>query len=273
MSYTSSTAESPGGKFIEANGLRMYYEEYGAGDPLILLHGGLETSQMWTPMIPDFTSQFQVITPDSRGHGRTDNPEGVFSYSLMGADITAFIKALGLSKPFIIGYSDGGQTALEIAMMYPGLVRGYMIGGIYHSITEAWQQFIRFELGMKEPGLVDTEWLMAAKPDAITYWQALHDSFHEPGYWKQLLHQISSLWLGTLHYSQADLEKIKDPILFFCGDRDDFCPPAQNLEMYRMVNHAELAVIPNADHFSIQQEWNIVQTALKAFMLRIIAMT
>jgi pimeloyl-ACP methyl ester carboxylesterase len=145
-----------------------------------------------------------------------------------------------------------------------------MVGGIYHSITQAWEQFLALELAMKEPGLVDTEWLMSAKPETAAYWQALHDSFHEPGYWKLLLHQISRLWLGTLHYSQDDLAKIKDPILFFCGDRDGFCPPLQNLEMYRMVNHAELAVIPNADHFSIQEEWNIVQTVLNRFMLRII---
>ncbi|NSW52600.1 MAG: alpha/beta hydrolase [Anaerolineae bacterium] len=271
MPKSSSAGENPHGNFIEANGLHIYYEEHGAGDPLIMLHGGLETSQMWTSMLPDFATQFRVIIPDSRGHGRTDNPAGVFSYPMMGADIAAFIKALGLSKPFIIGYSDGGQTALEMAMTYPGLVRGYMIGGIYHSITKAWQQFLAFELGMKEPGVIDTEWLLSAKPESVAYWQTLHDSFHEPGYWQQLLRQISHMWLATLHYSQDDLAKIKDPILFFCGDRDDFCPPIQNLEMYQMINHAELAVIPNADHFSIAQEWNIVQTVLNRFMLRVIA--
>lgn len=269
MTNTTSAAEIPHGNVIEANGLHMYYEEYGTGKPLILLHGGLETSQMWKPMLPDFASRFRVITPDSRGHGRTDNPVNTFSYLLMSDDIAEFIKTIGLSRPYIIGYSDGGQTALEVAMNYPGLVGGFMIGGIYHSITEAWRQFLDAEMGMKAPGLVDTDWLMAEKSETTAYWQEIHDSFHEPGYWKQLLRRISHLWLGPLEYSQTDFTKIIDPILFFCGDRDDFCPPSQNLEMYRMVSGAELAVIPNSDHFTIQMEWNIVQKVLDGFMARI----
>ena len=78
--------------FVQANGLRIYYEAHGTGTPVILIHGGLETCQMWAPAIPSLSMNYMTITPDSRGHGRSDNPTGQFSYSLMAADMAQFIK-------------------------------------------------------------------------------------------------------------------------------------------------------------------------------------
>ena len=104
------------GHYVEANGLKIYYEEYGSGEPLVLIHGGTVNSSMWETQVPVFAQHFRVITPDSRGHGRTDNPRGELSYRLMAEDAAAFIKALGLTKPLICGYSDGGQITLEIGM-------------------------------------------------------------------------------------------------------------------------------------------------------------
>ena len=135
MSQSLSTDQ---GTFIQVNGLRMYYETYGAGTPVILLHGGLDTCRMWAPVIPSFSMHYQVITPDCRAHGRTDNPSGLFSFPLLAEDIARFIEALGLQRPLVAGYSNGGQTALHMAMMYPGLVQGYMVGGVFNSITDEW---------------------------------------------------------------------------------------------------------------------------------------
>ncbi len=64
------------GTYIEANGLRVYYEAYGEGEPLLLLHGGTATSRSWASHLPAFAERFRVFAPDSRGHGRTDNPDG-----------------------------------------------------------------------------------------------------------------------------------------------------------------------------------------------------
>ena len=71
------------GNYVQANGLNMYYEEYGNGEPLILLHSGTSTSRMWRPHIPFFAEHFRVIALDSRGHGRTNNATGVLSYVAM----------------------------------------------------------------------------------------------------------------------------------------------------------------------------------------------
>ena len=82
---------APPGTYIEANGLRVFYEVYCQGEPLLLIHGGTATSQGWAPHLPAFTVHFQGFTPDSRGHGRTSKPTGELGYLLMADDMVALV--------------------------------------------------------------------------------------------------------------------------------------------------------------------------------------
>jgi pimeloyl-ACP methyl ester carboxylesterase len=263
-----STSLPGQGAYVQVNGLRMYYEAKGVGTPVILLHGGLETCQMWAPVIPSFSMHYQVITPDSRAHGRTDNPSGKFSYPLLAEDIALLIQALELHQPFVVGYSDGGQTALQMAITYPGLARGYLIGAVYHSITTEWRQMMQVLLGIEGSGLVDIERVIQTNPEFVRSLETKHDPFHESGYWKSLLKQVSQAWWEPPMLTEADFANITDPTLFWCGDRDVFCPPEQSLEMYRMVNAAELAIVPNADHFTMAQQIDVASMMLLNFTNR-----
>ena len=258
------------GAYAQVNGLRMYYETYGEGIPVILLHGGLETCQMWVPVIPTLSKNYQVFAPDTRGHGRTDNPSGLFKFPLLAQDIALFIDALGLQDPLVVGYSNGGQTALHMAMTYPGLVRGYMIGAIYNSMMAEWRQMMQGPLGFDGPGIVDFERVIQTNAEFVRSLEGKHDVFHEPGYWKSLLTQASLVWWEPPIHSPADFAKITDPVLFWCGDRDVFCPPEQSLEMYRMVDRAEVAIIPNADHFTMAGQFDIATMILMDFMQRVV---
>lgn len=257
------------GTYVQVNDLNLYYESHGTGISVILIHGGMETCQMWEPFLKFFSDDYMLITPDSRAHGRTDNQSGKFSYALMAADIAGLIQGLGLQKPFVAGYSDGGQTALHMAMTYPGLARGYLVGGTYHHITPEWREMMQGPLGFDGPGRVDFERVMRMNSELVQTLEDRHAVFHTAGYWKTFLTQISAQWMTPLNYSQADFAKITAPVFFFCGDRDVFCPPEQNLEMYRMVKKAEVAVIPNADHFSIAQQFDVITTMMQTFMERI----
>jgi pimeloyl-ACP methyl ester carboxylesterase len=264
-----SPSPSDQGTYVQVNGLRKYYETYGDGTPVILLHGGLENCQMWAPVIPSLSKSYRVFTPDTRGHGRTDNPSGRYSYPLLAEDIALLIDALGLQRPLVAGYSDGGQTALHMAILYPGLVRGYMIGAAFNSLTAEWRQVMQGLLGFEGPGIVDFERVIQTNAEFILSLEEKHDAFHGPGYWKSLLTQASEAWWEPPIHTEADLAKITDPVLFWCGDRDGFCPPEQSLEMYRMVDKAELAVIPNADHFTMAAQWEIATSILVNFMKRV----
>jgi pimeloyl-ACP methyl ester carboxylesterase len=251
----------------QINGLRMYYEEYGAGEPLLLIHGGTVTSQMWAPFIPAFSAHFRLIIPDSRGHGRTDNPSGIFSYRLMAEDMLCLINVLGLVKPLVCGYSDGGQIALEMGMHYPGVARAYLVGAAFYKFCDSYLEFVQ-NMGMEAPGVVDTRKIEQTDPQTTQFWQEQHDPYHTPGYWKTLLTQISTMWLTPLDYRDEDFVKINEPVLYFDGDRDLLAPPEQALAIYRKTPVAEVAIIPGADHFTVVDKFEIVTRILLDFMLR-----
>ncbi len=267
MDQSSPLSEQ--GTHVQVNGLRMYYESHGEGTPVILLHGGLETCRMWTPVVAALSREYRVITPDSHGHGRTDASTEPVTYPLMVEDFVQFIQVLGLDRPFVGGYSDGGQIAKHMAINHPGLARGYLIGAIFNTMTAEWRGLMQAMLGFEGPGMVDLERVAWQNPEVVRDLQEKHGNGRELEYWKTLLVQSSQRWWSPAELTQADFAEIKDPTLFWCGDRDVFCPPEQSLDMYRMVQGAELAVIPNADHMTMAAQFNVAIEVLLSFMRRV----
>lgn len=265
-----SSPLSDRGTYVQVNGLRMYYESHGEGIPVILLHGGFETCRMWAPVVATLSRKYRVITPDSRGHGRTDASVEPVTYPLMVEDFVQFIQVLGLDRPFVGGYSDGGQIAKHMAINHPGLARGYMIGAIFNSMTVEWRGLMRGMLGFEGPGMVDIERVAQQNPEVVQDLKEKHGNDREHEYWRTLLVQSSQRWWSPAELTNVDFARIKEPTLFWCGDRDVFCPPEQSLEMYRMVQVAELAVIPNADHFTMSAQWDVATEVLSNFMKRVI---
>lgn len=244
------------GHYIQANGLNIYYEEYGSGIPLILLHGGMVTSKMWQPFLSSFVPHFRVITPDSRAHGKTINPKSEISYRLMADDVVAFIHALNLTRPLVFGYSDGGQIALEIGMRYPSLTRALAIGAVWHKLSENHVSSLK-ELGLESPGEVNIEKIQEEIPDLVDLWKAEHSCTDISDYWQTLLKQISTMWLTPLDYTADDFHTITEPTLILMGDRDRAIELNQAVDMYQLIPNAELAILPNATHFSALNELSI----------------
>ena len=120
MSTTDWTTETKGvGEYAEVNGINLYYETHGTGRPLILLHGGLGSGEMFGPILPTLAERHQVIAVDLQGHGRTADIDRPIDIQLMADDIAALIDHLGLDKPDVVGYSLGGGVALFTAVKYP----------------------------------------------------------------------------------------------------------------------------------------------------------
>src|ERR1700716_398185 len=122
MTPSRPTDTKATGKYAKVNGLNLYYETHGAGRPLILLHGGLMSSEMFGPVLPLLSEHHQVIAADLQGHGRTADVDRPIDLRLMADDIAALIDHLGLEKPDVVGYSLGGGVALHIAAKYPAKV-------------------------------------------------------------------------------------------------------------------------------------------------------
>jgi pimeloyl-ACP methyl ester carboxylesterase len=258
---------APAGTHIEANGLQIYYEVQGEGEPLLLVHGGTTTSQSWASHLPAFTEHFRVFTPDSRGHGRTDNPKGELSYRVMADDVAALVGALGLQRPLVVGYSDGGQIALELGMRYPGLARALVLGGTQFRFSEAYLEDARALLEIAEGEEVDPERLEREQPDFANYLREAHGHVYGPEYWKAYVRLISSLWLTPLHYTCEDLAAVTDAVLILVGDRDGACT-TEAPELFRLLHDAELAVAPGSDHSFIEAKAGLFDALALDFLLR-----
>ena len=120
MTTTWTTDVKGTGAYADINGLHQYYEVHGDGRPMILLHGGLGSGEMFGPILPTLSAHHQVITPDLQGHGRTADIDRPIDERLMADDVAALIDHLGLDKPDVVGYSLGGGVAFHTAVEAPG---------------------------------------------------------------------------------------------------------------------------------------------------------
>src|SRR5256885_16960398 len=118
--WTTDTKST--GMYAKLNGLDLYYETHGTGRPMILLHGGLGSSDMYAPVLPQLTQRHQVVTVDLQGHGRTADVDRPLDVRLMADDIAALISHLALTRPDVMGFSLGGGVALQTAEKHPELV-------------------------------------------------------------------------------------------------------------------------------------------------------
>ncbi len=233
--------------YLAANGLKIYYEEYGAGRPLVLLHGGTATVSSWGEHLPVFAKHFRTIALDSRGHGKTGNPAGELSYAQMADDVAAFIRQMGLDAPLVLGFSDGAQIAIELGMRHPALARALVLGGAYYRFSQRYQDGLR-GFGFNGPETMDAEHIRELSPEWADYLQQEHARDGDPDYWKTLIRQIAVLWWTPLNYTADDFRRIGVPALILSGDREEASEVEQSVELYHMIPNAELFIVPNAGH-------------------------
>ena len=238
------------GKFVYTHDLDIYYRAYGGGRPLILLHGATDTHKLWSSLFPELSKNFQVFTPDSRGHGRTLNPAGELNYQTMADDLAAFIQVLDLEKPFIFGYSDGGQTALDFGMRYPDVAGALVIGGAWYRFSAQYQDAL-IKAGFIGEGEIDFHNYEKFAPSD---WRERMGKIHpnpDQNYPEVLLRSLATLFWTPLNYAKEDFLKIQAPTLILVGENDELVPPEESREMAAMIPGAEFAEIPGTTHTQV----------------------
>ena len=123
-------------EYAPVSGLRMYYEIHGTGQPLILVHGGLGSSDMFAMIVPELSKGRQVIAVDLQAHGRTVDIDRPLSFETMADDIAALIHYLGFEKADVMGYSVGSEVALRAAIQHPGVVRKLLLSPPHFGTTD-----------------------------------------------------------------------------------------------------------------------------------------
>lgn len=229
----------------------FYYEIHGEGDPLVLLHGLGSSTRDWELQVPAFARQFQVITLDLRGHGRSAKPPGPYSMALFAEDTARLIKELGVEPAHFLGISLGGMVAFQLAIDHPDLVRSLIIVNSTPEIvtrtlkekTAVWQRLMIVRLmGMRKMGQVLAARFLP-RPDQAE----LREIFI--GRWAE---NDKSAYLKSMKavigWSVAErLREINCPTLVVGSDGDYF--PTSDKETYtKMIPGAELIIVKDSLH-------------------------
>jgi pimeloyl-ACP methyl ester carboxylesterase len=255
---TSWTAVKMGtGEYAEVNGINLYYETHGAGRPMILLHGGLGSGEMFGPILPTLAEDHQVIVPDLQGHGRTADINRPIDTRLMADDIAALIDHLGLDKPDLVGYSLGGGVAFFTAVKYPDKV-----GRLVMASANIRRDAIPPEM------LAQQEQVNAAAVEFMKdtpMYQLYQRVAPHPENFGTLLDKIGESMSKDFDFSE-ELGGIQVPTMIVCADAD-MAPPSHYVEAFKLLDgglrdggwmgegrpkggHA-LAILPGLTHYNL----------------------
>ncbi|GAA3292370.1 alpha/beta hydrolase [Dactylosporangium vinaceum] len=245
------------GSYADVNGINLYYETHGSGRPLILLHGGLGSGEMFGPVIPALAAQHQVITVDLQGHGRTADVERPLDLGTMAADIAALIGHLGLDRPAVVGYSLGGGVAVRTALDHPQLV-SKLVAVSAHAWTEAVYAEMRAQQGQLSAAAAE---FMKDTPMYQDYQRVAP----RPEDFPRLLDKIGAFMAEPLDLREA-IAGLQVPTMFVAADAD-MAPPSHYVEVFGLLDgglrdggwmgegrpkggHA-LAILPGLTHYTI----------------------
>ena len=258
MTTTSWTAETKGaGQYAEVNGLNMYFETRGSGQPMILLHGGLGSGEMFGPVLPVLAEHHQVITPDLQGHGRTADIDRPIDIRLMADDIAALIDHLGLEQPDVVGYSLGGGVAFQTAVKYPGKVRR-LVSMSAHIRRDA----------IPPEMLAQQEQVNAAAAEFLKdtpMYQLYQQVAPHPADFPRLLDKMGESMAQDFDFSE-EVRGLQVPTLIVAADAD-MAPPSHYVEIFKLLDgglrdggwmgegrpkggHA-LAILPGLTHYNM----------------------
>jgi pimeloyl-ACP methyl ester carboxylesterase len=258
MSTDWNNQAAPGdGQYAEVNGVNFYYETHGSGRPLVLLHGGLGSGEMFPQLVAALAADHQVIVPDLQGHGRTADVDRPIDAQLMADDIAGLITHLGLEKPDVVGYSLGGGVAFFTASRHPELVGKLVMlsahirrNAIYADMLGQQEQVSSAAVEfMKETPMYQLYQRVAPRPEDFG----------------RLLDKIGESMAKDFDFSE-EVRGIKVPTLFVAADADMF-PPSHAVEVFALLDGGQrdggwmgegrpagghaLAIIPGATHYNV----------------------
>lgn len=242
------------GHYVDVNGLKMYYESYGSGEPLILLHGGFGVISTFGPLLPALAETHRVIGVELEGHGHTALLDRPLTFEQMADDMAAFIRQLGLERADLLGYSLGGGVALQTAIRHPEVVRKLVLVSAPFQ-SNGWYPEVR--AGMK-----------AVNAEAARTWigspmyQAYAAVAPRPDDWPRLADQVGPLVSQDYDWTDS-VAALKPPTLIVIGDADSV-RTAHAVEFFELLGGGQrdagwdgsgmpasrLAVLPGTTHFN-----------------------
>ena len=243
---------------IDVNGFSMYYEARGAGQPLLLLHGGTGIGADWTHVFPNDPPGYRVVVPDLRGHGRSTNPSRRFTFRQCARDVAALLDALQIDQVNAIGMSMGAKTLLHLASEQPDRVSAMVLV----SATPYFPQQMRAIAATFDADTLTDQELVALRARHV------HGDDQIRALW-QMTRSFATSY-DDMAFTPPLLATIRARTLVVHGDRDPLYPVELGVEIYRSIPTCALWVVPNGGHGPIfgPMAPRFVETAL-AFLARV----
>jgi pimeloyl-ACP methyl ester carboxylesterase len=241
--------EKAGNRLI-ANDISMYYECYGNGDPLVLIHGNGSSLAGMGFQIDYFKETFKVIAADSRGHGNSDLNTNHLTYEQMADDWIALLEKLGLTKINLFGWSDGGIIGLIIAIKKPDLIKKLAIMGA--NVKPQSEALIKLEGFMIQRAIMEAEHKMTEGNNSV--------------FWQRKLMQLKLL-KDQPDIAWTDLNKISSKVLVMAGEKDSV-KESHTLEIHNQIPNSELCIFPQGTHYMPIESPAIFNERLEAFFTK-----
>lgn len=238
--------------YAPVNRIRIWYAVFGAGQPVVLLHGGLANANYWGDQVPPLSQHNEVVVIDSRGHGRSSRDTRPFGYDLMASDVLGLLDYLHIRKAAIVGWSDGAIIGLDIAIHHP----------------ERLTKLFAFAANSDPSGVRDVNrspTFRAFEARASREYASLSPTPHA---YKAFLAQITRMWDTEPHFTDAQLDGIRVPVWIVDGDHDEAIKRENTLYMADHIPNACLLIQPGVSHFSFLQDDEQFTRDIEHFLLR-----
>lgn len=240
---------SNNGKYLTIRGTKIYYEEYGKGMPLFLLHGGFGSIADFKKCIPELAKKYRVIIPDASGLGRSEHADSVMTYQLMAKYYSQMIDFLKIDSAYIMGWSDGGIAALLFAKNRPDKIKKVISVGPNYRADGMKQE----EIDFNKNKLCNTEWVETN----LKGWVENYKLLSPQDGWKRYITEAKKMWFEEQYFPKSDLEAIKIPVLIVYGDNDMYTLE-HGIEIYRAIKNSQLCILPNTSHEVFEEKPELI---------------
>lgn len=240
-------ASATQGEFIKFDDISMYVEQHGKGEPIIFLHGGMGSANSWADQVGFFSKHYRVITPESRGQARTTDSKAALTYHLMAEDTVRLMDKLKITSAYIVGWSDGGNIGIDMAIHHPDRVKKLVAYGANINPAGLQNHFL--------------DYLRTVSPEKMqrdngSDYLALSPT---PEYLPVIAQKIRVMWLAEPNFSAAELAKITSPTLIMDGQQEELIRPDHAKEIAAAIPKSTLIMLPNVGHygtFKTPEQWN-----------------
>jgi pimeloyl-ACP methyl ester carboxylesterase len=244
------------GNYAPINGLNLYYEIHGTGEPLVLLHGAYMNTNAMQPLLSDLARTRQVIALDFQAHGRTADIDRPLRMESLAGDVAALLQFLNIPQADIFGYSLGGGVAVQVAVRYPQLVRKLVAASVSFNVAGMYPELM---------GAMDniTPEVFEGTPTKTEYDKVAPN----PADFPKLVEKLKDLDTAIYDWPAESIKSIKAPTFLFIGD-SDIVRPEHIVDMFRLLGggvagdlvglpNARLAILPGTTHVTVmnRSEW------------------